>query len=268
MVDEDSGLELLVTNAVASIRFRRPDRANAYKPSWSPRITDFVRSLDTNDEVRCVLVSGEGRNFQAGGDLEALDFGDSTPLEERQNRFAEAIATWNELISAIRESRKPFVASVQGACAGGGLGLVAACDLVIAAEDATFILAQPRNGFSIDSTTTYFLPRQIGLKKAMEWALLGPSIKASEAARLGLVNFTVPAELLPEETEKLVDRLAQGPTRAIGLNKMLINRSLENEFAEQADLECLTYRESAATEDFQEGLRAFMERRPPKFHGR
>lgn len=262
------GLDLDLAGPVASITFNRPSKANAIGPDWPRRILEFLREAARRDDVRCVLFRANGKHFQAGGDLEALDHLKSRPANERLDRFADDIAAWNSMIRAIVRLPKPVVASIQGGTAGGSIGILGACDLVIAADDAFVILAQPKNGYTIDGMPSYFLPRQIGHKKAMEWALLGRRVPATEAARLGLINFVVPRDRLEAETQALVEELANGPTQAHALNKALINQSLDNEFDVQAGCEMDAYSIGGATHDWFEGTAAFMERRPPVFKGR
>jgi 2-(1,2-epoxy-1,2-dihydrophenyl)acetyl-CoA isomerase len=161
-----------------------------------------------------VLFRANGKHFQAGGDLEALAQLTAKPPHERLGRIADDIAAWNSMIRAIMHLPKPAVASIQGGTVGGSIGILGACDLVIAADDAFLMLPQSKIGYSIDGGPTYFLPRLIGHKKAMEWALLGRRVPAVEAACLGLINFVVPRDRLEAETQSLVQELANGPTRA------------------------------------------------------
>lgn len=262
------GLDLDLSAPVATVTFNRPSKANAIAADWPRRILEFLRQAGRRADIRCVLFRANGKHFQAGGDLEGLDALKSKTVHERLDHFADEIATWNAMIRAIMRLPKPVVASVQGGVAGGSLGILGACDLVIASDDAFVILAQPKNGYTIDGMPSYFLPRQIGQKKAMEWALLGRRVPAAEAARLGLINFVVPRDKLGAETQALLQELATGPTRAHALNKALINQSLDNEFDVQAGCELDAYMIGGATEDWLEGTASFMEKRPPAFKGR
>lgn len=263
----DNELVLEGDGPIARIIFNRPDKANAFRTEWIKTLVGFLRAVDADPDVRAVLIRGEGKNFQAGGDVESISVDADGPLHERQGKFMDELADWNRFVRAIRAVGKPVVVSVQGACAGGGIGIVAAADLVIAADDATFILAQARNGFTVDGSPSYFLPRQIGHKKAMEWALLAPVVKADEAARLGLINFVVPLDDLASETDKLLAKLATGPTLVHGLNKRLINQSLDHDFDRQLAMEMDISSSAVATKDFNEGMNAFIERRRPSFCG-
>jgi 2-(1,2-epoxy-1,2-dihydrophenyl)acetyl-CoA isomerase len=256
------------TGSVATMTFNKPDKANAFDPAWIPSMIDFITNVEHDDAVRCLLIRGNGKNFMAGGDLGSISEIMKMPPTEKSVRIASPIHEYNRLGRAMRRLGKPMVASVQGAVAGAAVGLVAACDLVIAAESAFFFVAHALHGGSVDGLTTYYLPRQIGTRKAMELALLADRLSATEAQRIGLINFVVPAEQLDAETQKLVQRLAAGPTRAYGLIRNQILASLENSLEEQGRLEAESYSGAALTSDWVEGLSAFFEKRKPGFTGR
>lgn len=264
----EEGLDLNLSGPVVTITFNRPSKANAIGQDWPRRILQFLREAALRDDVRCVLFRANGKHFQAGGDLGGFDFATDTLRHQRLGRLTDAIYEWNAMVRAIVQLPKPVVASIQGGTVGGSIGILGACDLVIASDDAFILLAQPKNGYTLDGMPSYFLPRQIGHKKAMEWALLGRRVPATEAARLGLINFVVPRDQLEAETQALVQELANGPTCAHGLNKALINNSLNSDFDTQAGREMDTYQIGAATDDWLEGTAAFVQRRPPVFKGR
>lgn len=264
----DNELILNHSGPVASIVFNRPDKANAFRTEWTELLIKFLRDVGADPEVRAVLIRGEGKNFQAGVDVESMSDDTDQPVHRIQARHMDELTTWNRFVQALRNLPKPVVVSVQGACAGGGIGIICGADLVIASADASFILAQARNGFTVDGTASYYLPRLIGHKKAMEWALLAPVVKADEAARMGLINMVVPLEALADETDKLMGKLAVGPTTGHGLNKQLINRSLDHDFDRQAAMEAEFFGQVVATTDFAEGMASFAGRRRPQFTGR
>lgn len=253
---------------VATVTFNHPEKANALDVAWLPRMTRFFQELEHDSAIRCVLLKGNGKHFMAGGNLDYVEALVGKPPAERAMMAEEPIHQYNVMVGIMRRLEKPVVASVQGGVAGAAVGLVAACDLVIAADSAFFFVAHVLHGGSNDGLTTYFLPRQIGTKKTLELALLGERFPASEAQRLGLVNFVVPAAQLQEQTRKLLERLASGPTRAYGLIKHLIAASPGNSMEEQGRLEAQTYGRAAMTSDLVEGIHAFMEKRPPRFTGR
>jgi len=253
---------------LATITFNRPEKANAMDIRWLAPITEFLREVEHDPTIRCVLIKGNGKHFMAGGDLEIVQAFVSQSPERRAALAEQPIHEYNVLARVIRRLGKPVVASVQGGVAGAAVGLVAACDLAIAAEDAFFFVAHVLHGGSNDGLTTYFLPRQIGIRKTLELALLGERFSATQARDLGLVNFVVPRAELETETRKLVERLAAGPTRAYGLIKNLVDASLGNSLEAQGRLEAETYGKAAMTEDLVEGIGAFLGKRAPRFAGR
>jgi 2-(1,2-epoxy-1,2-dihydrophenyl)acetyl-CoA isomerase len=256
------------SGAVATITFNRPEKANALDTRWLGPITDFLREVEHEPAIRCVLLRGNGRHFMAGGDLELVQAFVSESPERRAALAEPPIHEYNVMVRVMRRLGKPVVASVQGGVAGAAVGLVAACDLVVAAEDAFFFVAHVLHGGSNDGLTTYFLPRQIGIRKTLELALLGERITGRQAHELGLVNFVVPQEELEAETRRLVARLCAGPTRAYGLIKRLVDASFGNSLETQGRLEAETYGKAAMTEDLVEGISAFLGKRAPGFVGR
>src|SRR5262245_24154974 len=181
------------TAAVATMTFNKPEKANAFDPAWLPSMIDFITAVEHDDAVRCLVLRGNGKNFMAGGDLGSISEIMKMPPAEKAVRVAGPSHHYNQFGRALRRLGKPIVASVQGAVAGAAVGLVSACDLVIAADNAFFFVAHALHGGAVDGLTTYFLPRQIGTRKAMELALLADRLSASEAQRIGLINFVVPA---------------------------------------------------------------------------
>ena len=263
-----STLLLEKSGPVAMITFNRPEKANALDIKWLAPMTDFLRGVEHDAAVRCVLLRGNGKHFMAGGDLEIVQAFVSQPPERRAAMAEQPIHEYNVMARVMRRLGKPIVASVQGGVAGAAVGLVAACDLVVAADNAFFFVAHVLHGGSNDGLTTYFLPRQIGVRKTLELALLGERITAAQAHDLGIVNFVAPAAELESETQKLVARLVAGPTRAYGLIKTLVDSSFGNSLEEQGRLEAETYGRAAMTEDLVEGIGAFLGKRTAQFRGR
>jgi 2-(1,2-epoxy-1,2-dihydrophenyl)acetyl-CoA isomerase len=253
---------------VASLTFNKPDKANALDPAWLPSIAEFFGDVDADPDVRCVLLRANGKHFMAGGDLGTVEEAMRQPPHRKAAMVSAPIHQYNLLAQTMQRLGKPIVASVQGAVAGAAVGLVAACDLVIAADSTFFFVPHVLHGGSVDGLTTYFLPRQIGVKKTLELALLGDRITASEAQRLGLVNFVVPAAELPAETAKLIERLANGPTQAYALIRQQVQKSLDNSIEQQGSLEAESYGRATLTHDWTEGIRSFLEKRKAKFTGR
>lgn len=253
---------------VASITFNRPDKANAMLVSWPDEMTAFFHQVEKDPDVRCVHISGRGKNFMAGGDLE--QFGDVTKMTdgEKSSSFENSVYAWNRLIYAIRRCPKPVVVSIQGAVAGAAVGLVAACDLIVATKSSFLFLAHIFSGMTNDGMATYFLPRQIGVHKTLQLALLGDRLGAEQAQQMGLVNFVVEDDALEAESQKLLDRLAKGPTTTYGMIKNLVRSSLENSMEEQARMEAECIGKSVLTHDWLEGVTAFVQKRKPAFTGK
>jgi 2-(1,2-epoxy-1,2-dihydrophenyl)acetyl-CoA isomerase len=256
------------TGPIARLTFNRPDKANALDPAWLPSIAEFLDDVDADPEVRCVLLRANGKHFMAGGDLGTVEDAMKLPPHRKAALVSAPIHVYNLLAQTMQRLGKPIIASVQGAVAGAAVGLVAACDLVIAADNAFFFVPHSLHGGSVDGLTTYFLPRQIGARKTLELALLGDRILAAEAQRLGLINFVVPAGELETATAKLCERLANGPTKAYALIRRQVMQSLDNTIEQQGRLEAESYGLATQTQDWNEGIRSFLDKRKANFTGR
>lgn len=247
---------------LAHIRFNRPKALNAIDLAMAQGFLQACTDVARDEAVRAVLLSAEGRAFMAGGDLAAMR-DDPVPVAQA------LIAGMHGGIRLLAGLQAPVVAAVQGAVAGGGLGLLlGSSDLIVAAEGTRFGVAYPLIGASADCSTSWSLPRLVGLRKALELALLGDTIDAAEALRLGLVNRVVPADTLADESQALARRLAQGPTRAYGRLKSLLRSALDRDLDAQLDAEAEGFQACAATADFREGVAAFLDKRPARFEGR
>jgi len=258
-----------VTGPLATITFNRPHKFNALHLDMVPVLRDMLYEVEGNREVRCVLFKGKGKHFMAGGDMSSvLSYEEMTPAQRMHNGEGPPVA-FAHIAQIMTRMPKPIVASVQGAVAGAAIGFLCACDLIIAGEGSFYWAAHVLHGGSNDGCLSYFLPRVVGHRKALEMALFAERIKGSEAKELGLVNFVVPDEKLEEETAKVVARLCSGPTIAYGLIKRLFHASWQNSLPEQAMLEGELYGNFAMpSQDAREGLKAFFEKRPPNFVGR
>ncbi len=248
--------------AVAEIVLNRPDQLNAMNLELMDGFVEAVRGCQ-DPKIRAVVLKGNGRCFCAGGDVrffkQQLESGKALPQELPDRLHAG--------IEQLRALEKPVLASVHGAAAGAGSSLALACDLVIAAEEAVFTLAYTKIGLSPDGSSSFFLPRHVGLKKAMELFLLSPTLKANEAIELGWVNWVVPAGTLPKKTAELATQLAAGPTLAFARVKKLLNQSYTSSLHDQLALESRFICESSVSADFREGIAAFLEKRNPAFQG-
>ncbi|CAG4918950.1 enoyl-CoA hydratase/isomerase family protein [Paraburkholderia gardini] len=246
--------------AIAHLRFNRPAALNAIDLATAQAFRSACEVLAEDREVRAVVISGAGRAFIAGGDVASLR---EDPVANAQ----KGIALVHAGVSILAALEAPVIASVHGAVAGGGLGIMLGCDLTIAAEGTRFSLAYPNLGASCDCSTSWVLPRVVGLRKALEIALLDGMFDADEALRLGVVNRVVPADRLEQEAGALAARLASGPTRALGQLKRLMCDSFERSFDEQLAAEAEAFVQCASTADFREGVGAFVEKRTPCFRG-
>lgn len=243
---------------IAHLRFNRSPALNAIDVTTALAFREGCERIAADAMVRVVVISGEGRAFMAGGDLRALQ-------SDPQATAVQLIDGMHGGIRLLAQLRAPVIASLHGAVAGGGLGLALGCDLAIAADGTRFDLAYPRIGASSDCSTSWALPRLVGLRRALEIALLCEPFDAQEALRLGLVNRVVPAERLQDETLAMAQKLARGPREALARLKRLLRESLECSLDAQLDAEAESFRACAGTADFREGVSAFLEKRQPDF---
>lgn len=259
-VEGDPPVKTWREGAVAYIRFDRPASLNAIDERMASEFSAACERIQGDRAVRAVVLSGEGRAFMAGGDVAAMS-ADPPAVAQR------LIDGMHQGIRILTGLAAPVIASVHGAVAGGGLGLVLACDLCIAAEQTRFTMAYPQLGTSSDCGTSWALPRLVGLRKALEMALLDEPIDAAEAQRLGLINKVVPKVELPAETSRLAQRLADGPTLALGRLKTLLRESSCRDLHAHLDAETQSFLASTRTSDFNEGVHAFLQKRRPRFTG-
>lgn len=251
---------------VATIQMNRPEALNALSLQLGKDLAAAVRKA-IGDKARAVILTGSGRAFCSGGDLrEMRAMGES---EGNIEAFLdEPLKALHEVIRLIRETPVPFIAAVNGVCAGAGTNFALACDLVLAAEDASFNEAFVRIGLSPDCGGTFFLPRAIGEKRAAEMFMTGSTVSAERAFEMGMINRVVPASELMAKANELAAALAAGPTGAIGRIKRMLNATFSNDLTSQLKLEAECQVESGRSEDFKEGVISFFEKRPPGFTGR
>lgn len=266
MTDE---AELLteVADGIARITFNRPHVRNALTTGMVAAMTAFMLECEQRDDVRCIVMTGAGGHFMAGGDVQGFARAIDNPRAERQRDFESRARAAMALFTVMERMAKPIVAKVRGAVAGASVGWVAAADFVLVSETALFVVAHIALGTSPDGAVTWHLPRSVGLRKAKEMCMLGERLSAADAVTVGLANRVVADDRLDDETEALVRRLANGPTRAIGATKVMLNASLSNSQATQMELEAQNFGRCAATADFEEGVRAFTEKRKAVFTG-
>jgi 2-(1,2-epoxy-1,2-dihydrophenyl)acetyl-CoA isomerase len=252
-----------VAAGVATVTLNRPQVMNALDADMITRLRAVCEEARDDAAVRVIVLRGNGPAFLAGGDV-ALFHANLPQLPQMVERLAGEL---HHAIVALREAAKPVLACVHGAVAGAGFSLMAAADLAIAATDTKFTLAYSKIATSPDGGSTYFLPRIVGTRKALELMMLADTFDAAAALNLGIVNWVVPAAELADATEKIVRRLASGPTVAYGETKALVNRTFERPLTAQLDAEAKAFARCAGTRDLAEGVTAFVEKRSPRFRG-
>lgn len=260
---------LLVETAdhVCTVTLNRPDSLNALNDTMTAELAKVLQQLQNDSQVRCVVLTGAGRAFSSGQDLGDLKKKYSDPghvphlAEDLRRRY-------NPIVTSLRDLEKPVIAAVNGVAAGAGLSLALACDVRLASAKASFIEVFVNVGLVPDSASTFFLPRLVGLGKALELCFTGDKVSAADALALGLVNRVVPAEELMKSTRELALRLAKLPTRAIGLMKRLLYSSFDSDLTTQLEAEAIAQEAAGATMDHREGVLAFFEKRPANFQGK
>ena len=259
--DPTAPLLLERNGAIATLRFNRPDALNAINVPMANAFLAAVQSIAADPGVRAVVLCGNGRGFMAGGDLATL-------RAEPVQGAIDILTPLNAALELLTQMNAPVIAKVHGAAAGAGLSLVLMADYVIAAEGTRFNLAYINLGTSCDVGASWALPRIVGVRKALEIALLSEAFTADDALRLGLINRIVPAVELDSATTTLAQRLAAGPTVAYGAMKRLMRASMDRTLPEQLAAEKDAFVRCAGTEDFRAGVEAFHQRQSPQFVGR
>jgi 2-(1,2-epoxy-1,2-dihydrophenyl)acetyl-CoA isomerase len=267
MAKSYEAIAFATANRIATITLNRPDSLNSLNNQMTSELADAVQAVKRDDSVRAVIVTGAGRAFSSGQDLGDLKKKYADPAyvphlaEDLKGRY-------NPVVMGLGELEKPVVAAVNGVAAGAGLSLALACDIRIASDKASFIEVFVNVGLVPDAGNTYVLPRLVGLGKALELCFTGDKVSAEQALTLGLVNRVVPGDKLMEAANELAGKLAALPTRAIGLTKRLLHRSLTSDLASQLDAEAVAQESAGQSKDHREGVTAFFEKRPPQFQGK
>ncbi len=264
MADSQS-VQLSVEGGVAWITLNRPEARNAVNAEMRDEVISILTRARTDGDIRAVVLTGAGKGFCTGADLSGpRGQGPSGPGAARETMRNSS----QRLIRTVWELEKPVIAAVNGVAAGLGCHLAFACDLVVAAAEARFIEVFVRRGIAIDAGGAFLLPRLIGLARAKELVFFGDDLSAGRALEIGLINRVVPGEELAQAAREWAERLARGPTFAIGMSKRLLNRSLESSLETCLEEEAMAQSLVTQSEDTREGLTAFAERREPHFKGR
>lgn len=252
-----------IENKIATLTLNRPEVFNSFNREMALLLQSELDACEKNEEVRAIVITGSGKAFCAGQDLKevttpSLNPGFKKILEEH----------YNPIISKIRKIEKPIIAAVNGVAAGAGANIALACDVVLASENACFIQAFSKIGLVPDSGGTFFLPRLIGFQKASALMLLGDKVMAAEAEKMGMVYKVFSAKNFSLEVNAIASVLATMPTKALGFTKRLLNSSIQNSLEEQLHLEGKLQIEAAQSEDYAEGVDAFVNKRKPNFKGK
>lgn len=249
-------------NGVCELKLNRPTVYNSFNQEMAFALQKALDACELNDEVRAIVISGEGKAFCAGQDLaEAMD----PEGPELQSIVKDH---YNPIIERIRNIEKPIIAAVNGVAAGAGANIALACDITIAKKSASFIQAFSKIGLIPDSGGTYFLPRIIGTQKALALMMTGDKISAEQADQMNMIYKAVDDEQFENEVKTFSENIAAMPTRGLGLTKKALNASLSNNLTEQLALEEKLQTEAGQTYDFREGVNAFLEKRKPVFKGK
>jgi 2-(1,2-epoxy-1,2-dihydrophenyl)acetyl-CoA isomerase len=247
-----------VADGICTITLNRPERINSFNNALHKEYIEALKQAEKDPAVRCIILTGAGRGFCSGQDLGDLS---AEPI-------SEIVRTkYNVWVTKMRTMEKPIIAAVNGVAAGAGASLALAADIILMAENASLVLSFVKIGLVPDTGASFFLPRLVGYHKAMEIALLGDKISATEALRLGLVNQVIPAEEFAATVRSYAARLAKGP-KSMGWIKRMLNRGLTASLPEMLEQEAYLQEAAGATADAHEAITAFLEKREPRFQGK
>jgi 2-(1,2-epoxy-1,2-dihydrophenyl)acetyl-CoA isomerase len=250
-----------IEKGIAYITLNRPDKLNSFNHEMALLLQARLDEAASLHEVRCVYLTGAGKGFCAGQDLAEVTDPNGPGMQKILGE------QYNPIITRIRHMPKPVIAAVNGVAAGAGANIALACDVVIAAQSASFIQAFSKIGLIPDSGGTYLLPRLVGWQKASALMMLGDKVNAADAERMGMLYKVFPDDDFAEESKKIAATLSQLPTRALAYIKHALNLSVTNHLEAQLQLEDEYQQKAAATNDFKEGVEAFLEKRIPAFKG-
>jgi 2-(1,2-epoxy-1,2-dihydrophenyl)acetyl-CoA isomerase len=257
-----SSISLNIENGIGFITLNRPEVFNSFNREMALLMQETLDRCANDENVRAIVIIGAGKAFCAGQDLKEV----TTP--ELNPGFRKILDEhYNPIVERIRNIEKPIVAAVNGVAAGAGANIALACDIIVASENASFIQAFSKIGLIPDSAGTFFLPRLVGFQKASALMMLGDKVSAREALDIGMIYQSYPAAIFEDEVRKLATTLAKMPTKALGLTKRLLNQSMSNNLKQQLALESDLQIEASSSNDYREGVTAFMEKKTPEFKG-
>jgi 2-(1,2-epoxy-1,2-dihydrophenyl)acetyl-CoA isomerase len=251
-----------VKDNLAMVMLNRPDKFNAFNREMALQLQQVLDECAHNDNIRAISITGSGKAFCAGQDISELVGDEPIGIDKILCEH------FNPIIRRIRTLQKPVIAAVNGVAAGAGANIALACDIVIAAESASFIQAFSKIGLIPDSGGTFILPRLIGFQKASAIMMLGDKIGAEDAAQMGMIYKVFSDEVFWVESERIISTLANMPTSALALTKQALNESISNNLEAQLSLEDELQRKAAKSEDYKEGINSFLEKRPAQFTGK
>lgn len=253
-------LQYKVENGVATITLNRPDVYNALNDEITFELQDAFKAVAKDDNVRVVVLTGEGKAFCSGQDLKASQGQKRSFLDSLHKRY-------NPIVRAMRNLPKPIVCRLNGVAAGAGCSIALACDVIVASEEATLIEVFINIGLVPDSGSSFFLPRLVGMAKAFEMCSMGSRVKAKEAAEIGLITKAVAADQLDATVREYTDYFAKAPTKSIGLIKKMLNKSATSTLEDMLEYEAYCQEIAGNSNDYKEGVTAFLEKRKPDFKG-
>lgn len=256
-------LDVDLTDNVLKVILNRPDDANSVSMTLAREMMDLFTKHCENPEVRAVVITGAGKLFCAGGDLAEMK-----SQGENTRAFIRELTTYiHGAVARMSVMNAPVIAAVNGTAAGAGLALACACDLAVAGEKSRFVMSYTRAGLVLDGSSSWYLPRIVGLRRALELALDNRMLSAREALDWGIVNRVVPDEEIVSHAMDWARTLAQGPTGSFGVVKNMLRQSLQADLDRQLEVESMLMSAAVASPDGREGMQAFFERRPPEFKG-
>jgi 2-(1,2-epoxy-1,2-dihydrophenyl)acetyl-CoA isomerase len=251
------------TDGLCTITLNRPDVYNAFNEEMSAEIIDAIKKTTKDDSIRVVVITGAGKAFCSGQDLQDAMKGEGT-----RSLSDSVLRRYNPMILGIREMPKPVICRLNGVAAGAGASLAMACDIIISAESASLIQAFANIGLVLDSGSSFFLPNLIGYHKAFEFCTLGSKVTAAEAHRLGIINKLVPLEELDAAVKEFADRYVAAAPRSMTLIKKMLNKSLSSNLRDMLQYEAYSQEIAGMSDDYKEGIAAFIEKRKAVFKGK